>query len=447
MLGFAAAFGQPYPDQFYSYKNDTLIQKISSFNGTEISKDGRSVVLADRVTEGDVTFEPDSSGLPFNRGLPSWNGKVPGDKGSLKVMMRYFNSGQNSWSPWLTVGFWKANLWSAYGSTSYSGGKIDIDNAVLNFYCSKWQFKVVLKRISSNEVSPSVHKLSFFVSDQKVTDNVNISSIVNDKPAKILIPTDFFWQYSLDSEIGGDICSPTSVSMVLRSYNIEVDPLQFAKDTYCPYWGIFGIWPRVVQNASEYGVDGAVTRYRTWSEARETLAKGGRVVMSVGAPLYPNGHLMMLAGFDDNGNPIVHDPAKSNGYNYKFNKTSLSESWFEKGGIAYTFFPEDSGSITSSSEFASVQNKEINLLNNYPNPFNPATKIEYQITDFGFVSLKINDILGREITTLVNETKSPGRYTAIFNAENLPTGIYIYTLYLRTDAKSYRFTKKMLYLK
>ncbi len=440
-------FCQTYPDQFFSYKNDSLIERISNLDGTEISKDGKSIVLSDGITNGDVTFNPDSSEFPFNRVLPSWNGYVPNDNSSFKVTIRFFEA-SGTWSPWLTVGFWKANIWSTYGTTSYSGGKINIDNAVLNSYHNKWQFKVIMKRTSSGQPSPELYKLSFFASDQKVTDNVNISTIINDKPQKIFIPTEFFWQYSLDPDIGGDICSPTSVSMVLRSYNIEVDPLQFAKDTKCPYWGIFGIWPRVVQNAAEYGLDGAVTRYRSWSQAYETLAAGGRVVMSVGSPLYPNGHLMMLAGFDASGNPIMHDPARSNGYSYKFNKTSLSESWFNKGGIAYTFFPEDSLAITSIENIASTYPKENYLYDNYPNPFNPATKIGYEIAGDAFVSLKVYDILGKEVATLVNEEKSAGKYEVLFNASELPTGVYIYSIYLQIPgSKVNRINKKMLYLK
>ncbi len=440
-------FCQSYPDQFISYKNDSLIHRISSLNGAEISNDGKSIILSDGVESGDVTFNPDSSEYPFNRVLPSWNGSVPNNYSSFKVTIRFFES-SGTWSPWLTVGFWKANIWSTYGTTSYSGGKIIIDNAVLNSYHNKWQFKVIMKRTSGSQPSPELHKLSCFVSDQRVTDNVNITSLVNDKPPKIFIPTEFFYQYSLDSGIGGDICSPTSVSMVLRSYNIEVDPLQFAKDTKCPYWDIFGIWPRVVQNAAEYGLDGAVTRYRTWSQAYETLAAGGRVVMSVGSPLYPNGHLMMLAGFDASGNPLMHDPARSNGYSYKFSKTSLSESWFNKGGIAYTFFPEDTAAVTSIEEAASAVPEKNYLYNNYPNPFNPTTKIGYEIAGNGFVTLKVYNILGKEVATLVNKEQPAGKYEVSFNASGLPTGVYIYSIFLQVQgSKINRINKKMLYLK
>lgn len=228
-------FSQPYPDQHYFFEKDSLVKKISEMNGLEVSADGKSVVLSSGVTNGYVIFQPDSSRSPFNRGLPSWNGFVPNDNSSFKVLMRFYNSG--SWSPWLTAGYWKENIWSSYGSTSYSGGKVDVDYIVLNSYVSKWQFQVIMTRTSVGETSPSLHKLSFFVSDQQTTDKYSLTSIVNDKPQAIFIPTEHFYQYALDPGIGGNICSPTSVSMVLRSYNIKVDPVQFARDNYDNYWG------------------------------------------------------------------------------------------------------------------------------------------------------------------------------------------------------------------
>lgn len=72
--------------------------------------------------------------------------------------------------------------------------------------------------------------------------------------------------------------------------------------------------------------------------------------------------------------------------------------------------------------------QEYNLSQNYPNPFNPSTTINYQIPVAGYVSLKIYDLLGREIATLVDGEKSPGYYKATFDGSNLASGVYLYRL-------------------
>jgi hypothetical protein len=83
------------------------------------------------------------------------------------------------------------------------------------------------------------------------------------------------------------------------------------------------------------------------------------------------------------------------------------------------------------------------LSQNYPNPFNPASNIGFTISDFGFVSLKVYDVLGNEIATLVNEEKPAGNFEAEFNGRGLPSGIYFYQLKIN----NYIETKKMILLK
>ena len=68
------------------------------------------------------------------------------------------------------------------------------------------------------------------------------------------------------------------------------------------------------------------------------------------------------------------------------------------------------------------------LSQNYPNPFNPSTKIKYELPVASKVTIKIYDILGREVTTLVNKSQNAGRYEIEFNANNLPSGVYIYQI-------------------
>jgi photosystem II stability/assembly factor-like uncharacterized protein len=80
---------------------------------------------------------------------------------------------------------------------------------------------------------------------------------------------------------------------------------------------------------------------------------------------------------------------------------------------------------------------------NYPNPFNPTTTIRYQIPQTGFVSLKVYDVLGKEVAILVNEEKPTGRYEVEFSGSSLPSGIYFYKL----EAGGNIFSKRFLLLK
>ena len=80
---------------------------------------------------------------------------------------------------------------------------------------------------------------------------------------------------------------------------------------------------------------------------------------------------------------------------------------------------------------------------NYPNPFNPSTVITYQVPVSSVVTLKVYDMLGKEIRTLVNESKNAGYYSAVFVASNLPSGVYFY----RMQAGKYSETKKLTVLK
>lgn len=97
----------------------------------------------------------------------------------------------------------------------------------------------------------------------------------------------------------------------------------------------------------------------------------------------------------------------------------------------------------SSNFYSSNQHTEFKLGQNYPNPFNPSTTINYTIEEDGRVTLKVFDILGNEIVTLINENKPLGNYQIEFNASEIPSGIYFYSLI----AGNHISTKKLILLK
>ena len=96
----------------------------------------------------------------------------------------------------------------------------------------------------------------------------------------------------------------------------------------------------------------------------------------------------------------------------------------------------------------------LNLLDAFPNPFNPMTTIQFQLptsqnyTEMeAFVSLKVYDILGNEVATLVNEMKKPGNYKVTFDASELASGMYIYRLQTNSASGGFVSCKKIILVK
>ncbi len=110
-----------------------------------------------------------------------------------------------------------------------------------------------------------------------------------------------------------------------------------------------------------------------------------------------------------------------------------------------TYWAYDEFTFTAVPE--SVEDQELvnsfSLTQNYPNPFNPSTTIKYSVPQLTNVSLKIYDVLGKEVSTLVNAQQAQGVYEVTFDASNLASGMYIYTI----QAGSFTSSKKMLLMK
>lgn len=113
-----------------------------------------------------------------------------------------------------------------------------------------------------------------------------------------------------------------------------------------------------------------------------------------------------------------------------------------EGGIFKVTFEATEGPATgieSEHDLASA----FKLSQNYPNPFNPTTQINYSLNESGPVSLRVYNILGKEVANLVNENQPAGNYEVEFNAENLPSGVYIYRIKFGNRLES----KKMMLIK
>ncbi|MDQ3021222.1 MAG: T9SS type A sorting domain-containing protein [Bacteroidota bacterium] len=121
-----------------------------------------------------------------------------------------------------------------------------------------------------------------------------------------------------------------------------------------------------------------------------------------------------------------------------------------------TFIKRGSNNLTSVSEIKNCVSSVIGINNlstsipdgfklyqNYPNPFNPTTNIKYQIVNSNYVELKIYNVLGKQVITLVNQKQNAGTYTVDWNSTGFPSGVYFYTI----KAEEFQQTKRMILLK
>jgi hypothetical protein len=126
----------------------------------------------------------------------------------------------------------------------------------------------------------------------------------------------------------------------------------------------------------------------------------------------------------------------------------ISDVTVEPDGSAYSIVTCNatlkpySSAATAVEAFTSFP-AVFSLSQNYPNPFNPTTTIGYSVQSRGTVTLKVYDVLGREVKTLVNERQNPGIRTVNLDGGNLPSGVYFY----RIVAGGYTSMKKMVLLK
>jgi len=125
--------------------------------------------------------------------------------------------------------------------------------------------------------------------------------------------------------------------------------------------------------------------------------------------------------------------------------TNTIQMQFEWGWIQLDYLAVPSAIVTSVEDEITGLPNHYSLQQNYPNPFNPSTVIHYQIPKLSNVSLKVFDILGREIATLVNKEQQAGNYSVDFSMKNyhLSSGIYFY----RLSAGNFIQTKKMILIK
>jgi hypothetical protein len=175
----------------------------------------------------------------------------------------------------------------------------------------------------------------------------------------------------------------------------------------------------------------------TWTVANVGLIDTSVEALYVsGSTIYAGTSGGVYQSTDNGGNWSVMNTGYTNEVRCLIKKDNyLYAGTFGDGVYRYPVTASAVSDVHVPSSFAIEQN--------YPNPFNPLTQIEFSIPQSSHVTLKVYDVLGKEIATLVNSEKEIGTYTTTWNAQNCPSGVYFY----RLTAGSYTLTKKLLLMR
>lgn len=365
--------------------------ETGSFAGTAATADG--LQITDPVGQRDYT-DPfgDGSTRTYDYGtwtsplvtpdfnytelIASWDAATPGDSW-IEVQVRgKADNGQVS--KWYVLGRWTAGDEQLH-RTSVSGQGdelatvlVDTLAAVNDHTFANWQLRVELYRAAGSSVTPTVGSVGAMASNLPDDKKVPVSPSGGAEGIVLDVPT-----YSQETHIGeypqwdggGEAwCSPTSTAMVLDYWGMGPKPDDYgwvdpayddpqvdhaARYVYDYRYDGAGNWPYNTAYATTFGLEGFVTRLRSLTEAEQFIKAGIPLVVSMsfkkgeldGAGYGTNGHLMVIVGFDANGDVVVNDPAShlipsNDEVRFTYKREQVENAWLpHSGGVAYVIHP------------------------------------------------------------------------------------------------------------
>jgi hypothetical protein len=267
---------------------------------------------------------------------------------------------------------------------------------------------------------------------------INIPGIMNNREYKIEFyadqnnngiydspPTDHAWELSIESTDGD--------TETTFNHNVEFTDIGWK---YLYTLNLLEMSPHSGQTLE-------LRVYRTDNSEEVGRAKVDKIPgpnFSVSIPQIEIEHDYIVDFYADfNGNGIYDAPPTDHAWRMTFNSSTGNyvQNFTHNTGFTDIEWP---GQTSVEDDFIPVSYK---LEQNYPNPFNPTTTVRYQLPKAGHVQIKVYDAIGKEVATLVNEHLESGRYEVRFGENNLPSGMYIYTI----KVNDYFASKKMLLIK
>ncbi len=324
-----------------------------ALNDCQLDEGTNSIIFPNLSEQASLTTFPINAGFPFTQLILSWNASRPDSMSLLDFVVEVSPDSLN----WTHFDY---QVWgdgdSPRKSTPFvknvSGvGRIDVDYMILE---KPMRYARVTVYGFGHKSSPDIvlRRLALsFSSDNSSWDDFQKNH--EEKKRKTIfgsttLAVPYFSQRSLPKDISGSCCSPTSVSMVLNYYGRNFMPVAFAHEAYDGRDQIYGNWPYNMAAAYTVGMAKTwVESHCSFDEIYDEVASGKPVIISISygfdelphSPVHeaPDGHLIVVVGFDGPDTVICNDPA---GHNVDdgivhYPRHELEKIWLKHGGIAY----------------------------------------------------------------------------------------------------------------
>lgn len=311
----------------------------------QLSSTGAAKAESDRTTH---TSRVISTSFPFNDLVPSWNVDVP-KGGGFAVEIRLGRKEGDFWTPFYYLGSWGT-------VPSMSAKVLKDENGIVyqDYFQSTNRFDRLQYRFHLAGPAgslPVIRRVAMAYSNtlndaelaKKYRERVDPGR--KEQWARRL-PVPFRSQNWEDYPLRGQICSPTSTSMVLEYYGVKLPTVDVCRAIWDPEYKLYGNWWRAVQGAYALGVSGYLERFGDFEGVKRHIAAGRPVIASVRINLgdlrnfpqrFGGGHLVVIVGFDADGNILLNDPAGRSAERGQITiyREDMVKIWLARGGVGY----------------------------------------------------------------------------------------------------------------
>jgi len=308
-----------------------------------------------RLVGGTLTLDQNTGGYPqsgtitsgeiatpfaFDTLVPSWNATAPTGT-SLRCEIRVRANGTRS--GWYVLGNWSASQRGSVSNQRDSIGSVDVDTLKLNLPAQAFQYRFTLISADPKQ-TPSLRLVA--VNYASLRDGLR-GPAVSPAPGWFRdLPVPVQSQLLQTANLAWDVCSPTSLAMVLQYWKIPASVPEVISGVRDQTNGIYGNWPFNTAFAGRQGLEAYVNRFTSMVELQNEIAASRPVVTSIrfaagelaNAPITStSGHLLVVRGFTANGDVIVNDPVAPNLAEVRrvYQRAQFANVWLRHGGVAY----------------------------------------------------------------------------------------------------------------